>query len=39
MILVAVWHSAGYFMVIYLAALQRVPKDSLEAAEIDGAGR
>ncbi|NHN34644.1 carbohydrate ABC transporter permease [Paenibacillus agricola] len=38
-VLVAVWHSAGYFMVIYLAALQGVPQDLLEAAEIDGAGR
>ncbi|KIL41288.1 ABC transporter permease [Gordoniibacillus kamchatkensis] len=39
LVIVAVWHSAGYFMVIYLAALQGVPKDMLEAAEIDGAGR
>ncbi|TBL77328.1 carbohydrate ABC transporter permease [Paenibacillus thalictri] len=39
LVLVTVWHSAGYFMVIYLAALQGVPKDMLEAAEIDGAGR
>jgi raffinose/stachyose/melibiose transport system permease protein len=37
-VIVAVWHSAGYFMVIYLAALQGIPKDLLEAAEIDGAG-
>ncbi|CAH0118108.1 Melibiose/raffinose/stachyose import permease protein MelD [Paenibacillus sp. CECT 9249] len=38
-VIVAVWHSAGYYMIIYLAALQGVPKDLLEAAEIDGAGR
>jgi len=38
-VIVAVWHSAGYFMVIYLAALQGVPRDLLEASEIDGAGR
>jgi len=39
LVIVTVWHSAGYFMIIYLAALQGVPKDMLEAAEIDGAGR
>lgn len=39
LVIVTVWHSAGYFMVIYLAALQGVSKDLLEAAEIDGAGR
>ncbi|AJY74208.1 ABC transporter permease [Paenibacillus beijingensis] len=39
LVIVTVWHSAGYFMVIYLAALQGVPKDLLEAAEMDGAGR
>ncbi|UUZ81278.1 sugar ABC transporter permease [Paenibacillus sp. P26] len=39
LVIVTVWHSAGYFMVIYLAALQGVPKDMLEAAEMDGAGR
>ncbi|WP_019421551.1 carbohydrate ABC transporter permease [Paenibacillus sp. OSY-SE] len=37
-VMVAVWQSVGYFMIIYLAALQGVPKDMLEAAEIDGAG-
>ncbi|WP_261807657.1 carbohydrate ABC transporter permease [Paenibacillus sp. N3.4] len=39
LIIVTVWHSVGYFMIIYLAALQGVPSDILEAAEIDGAGR
>ncbi|MBW7473991.1 sugar ABC transporter permease [Paenibacillus oenotherae] len=39
LVIVTVWHSVGYFMVIYLAALQGVPKDLLEAAEIDGAGK
>jgi len=39
LVLVTVWHSVGYFMIIYLAALQGVPNDLLEAAEIDGAGR
>ncbi|MDF2960322.1 MAG: binding-protein-dependent transport system inner rane protein [Paenibacillus sp.] len=39
LVLVNVWHYAGYLMVIYLAALQGIPKDMMEAAEIDGATR
>ncbi|TDF92546.1 carbohydrate ABC transporter permease [Paenibacillus piri] len=39
LVLVSVWHYAGYLMVIYLAALQGIPKDLLEAAQIDGANR
>ncbi|MEK3723141.1 carbohydrate ABC transporter permease [Paenibacillus sp. FSL H8-0034] len=39
LILVSVWHYAGYLMVIYLAALQGIPADLLEAAQIDGANR
>jgi multiple sugar transport system permease protein len=38
LIVVAVWHGAGYAAVIYLAALQDVPKDLQEAAALDGAG-
>jgi multiple sugar transport system permease protein len=38
LIIVAIWHGAGYAAVIYLAALQDVPKDLHEAAELDGAG-
>lgn len=34
---VLIWKGAGYYMVIYLAALQGVPADVLEAARIDGA--
>lgn len=34
---VLIWKGAGYYMVIYLAALQGVPSDVLEAARIDGA--
>jgi len=34
----AVWKNLGYNIVFYLAALQNVPKDPLEAADIDGAG-
>lgn len=34
---VAVWQMAGYYMIIYLAGLQNVPTDVVEAARIDGA--
>ncbi|GAB3916092.1 glycerol-3-phosphate ABC transporter permease [Microlunatus endophyticus] len=37
-IIVYVWKNLGYCAVIYLAALQAVPVDVLEAASIDGAG-
>jgi multiple sugar transport system permease protein len=37
-IIVTVWKQAGWFMVFYLEALQRVPRGLLEAAAIDGAG-
>lgn len=36
-IIVAVWRQLGYNMVIFLAALQGVPQELYEAAEIDGA--
>jgi len=32
------WQWIGYWMMIYLAALQTIPKDLYEAARIDGAG-
>ena len=32
------WHGAGYAAVIYMAALQDVPRDLHEAAALDGAG-
>lgn len=35
--LVAVWKIAGYSMVIFLAALQDVPREVLDAALLDGA--
>ncbi|MBW7476320.1 sugar ABC transporter permease [Paenibacillus oenotherae] len=38
-ILSTVWKAAGYYMIIYLAGLQGIPQDLLEAASIDGAGR
>ena len=37
-ILTSVWGFMGYYMVIYLAGLQSIPKQLYEAAEIDGAG-
>ena len=38
-ILVSVWRNMGYYMVIYLAALQGVPVDLYEAAIVDGANK
>ena len=38
-ILVSVWRSMGYYMVIYLAALQGVPRELYEAATVDGASK
>jgi len=38
MILMAVWRNVGTLMVIFLAGLQNVPRELLEAATIDGAG-
>jgi raffinose/stachyose/melibiose transport system permease protein len=35
--LVSVWQSIGFYMVIYIAGLQTVPREQLEAAIIDGA--
>jgi len=36
-ILISVWQSLGFYLVIYFAALQNVPEDLYEAASIDGA--
>ncbi|NMO97233.1 carbohydrate ABC transporter permease [Paenibacillus lemnae] len=38
-IMVFVWQSSGYLMVIYIASITNVSKEVLEAAEIDGASR
>ncbi len=38
-ILVSVWRNMGYYMVLYLAALQGIPKELMEAATVDGAGK
>ena len=37
-IFVKTWQAIGYFMVIYLAGLQMLPQDPMEAAVIDGCG-
>ena len=39
LMVIAVWKDAGFFMIFYLAALQGIPKDVLEAGKIEGAGR
>lgn len=36
--LVYIWHSIGYYMVLYLAGLQGIPDHLYEAASLDGAG-
>lgn len=38
-IVVTVWKEAGFFMIFYLAALQTIPPDLKEAAQVEGAGR
>ena len=38
LVFVSVWQAAGYYMVVYLAGLQNIPQDVIEAATIDGAG-
>ena len=37
MVLVGTWQYAGYIMVIYVAAIETIPQELLEAAQIDGA--
>ncbi|MFN3429113.1 MAG: carbohydrate ABC transporter permease [Candidatus Sericytochromatia bacterium] len=39
LILMGVWGSLGYNMILFLAALQGVPKHLYEAAELDGASK
>jgi sn-glycerol 3-phosphate transport system permease protein len=38
-IIVTIWKEAGFFMIFYLAALQTIPTDLKEAADIEGASR
>lgn len=37
-VIISIWKSVGYWMVIFLAGLQGVPGEFLEAASVDGAG-
>lgn len=37
-VVVFAWQMAGYTMIIYIAGLQGIPDDLLEAAKVDGAG-
>ncbi|GGM59030.1 sugar ABC transporter permease [Micromonospora sonchi] len=39
LLLIAVWSGAGFYMVLFSAAMQSIPKDIYEAAILDGAGR
>ncbi|MBC7358586.1 MAG: sugar ABC transporter permease [Desulfacinum sp.] len=39
LMVIAVWKDAGFFMIFYLAALQGIPQDVVEAGKIEGAGR
>ena len=39
LIILLCWQQVGYMMIIYIAGLQSVPEDMLEAARIDGANR
>ncbi|MER7760578.1 sugar ABC transporter permease [Streptomyces sp. NPDC097619] len=39
LLLVVVWHGVGFYLVLFSAAMQSVPKDIYEAALLDGAGR
>lgn len=36
-ILIGIWRASPYFMIIFLAGLQAIPNDFLDAAQIDGA--
>ena len=36
--LLVTWKQLGYYVLLYLAALQNVPRQHYEAAEVDGAG-
>ncbi len=38
LVIMTVWQSAGYMMLIYISGLNSIPGDLYEAAQIDGAG-
>lgn len=37
--IMTIWKNTGYYMIIFLAGLQNIPKTLYEAAEIDGASK
>ncbi|MDG4765658.1 sugar ABC transporter permease [Solwaraspora sp. WMMD406] len=39
LLLIAVWGGVGFYMVLFSAAMQSIPKDIFEAAMLDGASR
>jgi N-acetylglucosamine transport system permease protein len=39
LLFIAVWSGVGFYMVLFSAAMQSIPKDIYEAALLDGAGR
>ena len=39
LVILVAWQQIGYMMIIYIAGLQAVPDDMLEAAKIDGASK
>lgn len=38
-VIVSVWRGMGYYMILYLAGLQSIPKELYEAAAMDGANK
>ncbi len=38
LLILVIWQLAGYMMIIYIAQIQNIPDNLLEAAQIDGAG-
>lgn len=39
LLVIAVWSGVGFYMVLFSAAMQSIPKDIYEAALLDGAGK
>lgn len=38
-IIVSIWRNMGYYMILYLAGLQGIPRELYEASSMDGAGK
>lgn len=39
LVVISIWKFAGYYMIFFLAGLQSIPDDAMEAAHIEGASR